>query len=334
MNNNTNILVQDTNGDLSKELLKIYPDEQAVKAWLVTEGDKRVLKASPSNIRFDSIPSIAPSTYKTFLAYNGTLGYDDKVFSTVVAEDSGVFNPSSAPQITFNPGGVMAPDIEELEDMVIDIKLYNGTVDILEYSNGILANGEKSYFVKAKRSYPTTITSLPNITGNLVRLDGWYSYTTVIFRDAIPGNLAVEGAYYGFEGMIFKASDSGMFIKDTEGINIVPEASDMKVAQKESSDYEGILFSLNESSGISAHANNIYIHSQILVLDEMRDAITAEAIENANAAHSGNFMDWQKLALKHTAAQVYFKNELFEKAQVLIESAWSKSQIDTYNTNL
>jgi hypothetical protein len=32
------------------------------------------------NVRLDSVPNIHNSTYKIFLAYNGTLGYSNKVF--------------------------------------------------------------------------------------------------------------------------------------------------------------------------------------------------------------------------------------------------------------
>jgi hypothetical protein len=41
--------------------------------------------------------------------------------------------------------------------------------------------------------------------------------------------------------------------------------------------YAQILFSLNETTGHCTR-NNIFIHSQILVTDQIRDAITAEAL--------------------------------------------------------
>jgi len=325
------VLVADTNGGLSEEIIKIHIDNPALTAWLTSGEDvdkKRILKLSPANVRFDSIPNINGSTYKTFLAYNGTLGYSNKVFSTVVSENSGVFNPSAPPVLEYNPNTVVMPDIEELEDVVLDIKMYDGTIDVLEYSEGILSQGEKSYFVKARRSYPTQVTSLPNTSGKKVHMDGWYSYTTIVFRNITMGEAVVEGTFYGFEGFIFKASDSGHIFQDGETGNllILKEGDTILtngILQVANSDYEELLFSLNETAGLSAQGNSVYLHSQVLVMDEIRDAITSEAVNAAfeDSTDYVDFQNWQKLTLKRVAASVMFENELFENAQILLESA-------------
>jgi hypothetical protein len=44
-------------------------------------------------------------------------------------------------------------------------------------------NGEKTYYVKESRAYPTQITGMPNMVGDKVIMDGWYSYTAIIFRN-------------------------------------------------------------------------------------------------------------------------------------------------------
>jgi hypothetical protein len=319
-----NILIDDTNGVLSEELFKSDVDKTSLSAWFSTQ-DERTLKMSANNVRYNSIPNINGSTYITFLAYNGTLGYSNKVFSTVLVEDSGIFNVAVPPILEYNPGEVTAPLAEELEDVVIDIKMYNGTVDVLQYREGYLDTGEKTYKVKSIRSYPTTITKLPNVYGNKVSLDGWYSYTQVVFRNISPGDTLIENTFYGYEGFIFKASQTGIMYKDTAGnIRSVQGLNDPADApiQVENTNYEEILFSLNETEGMGSDGNSVYLHSQVLITEEIRDAIVTEVIEASKKDCSGcDFADWQKLTMKRAAAAVYFENGLYEQAQIIIESS-------------
>lgn len=335
------VLISDTNGSLSNDLFKIHIDNPAITSWL-TDGvaEKRTLNVALNNVRLDSIPNIANSTYKTFLAYNGTLGYSNKVFSTVVLESSGIFDPGNLPAVVYNPSEVTLPAADTLDDVVIDIKMYNGTVDILKYSEGILNTGEKAYFVKSVRSFPTTITGLPNVAGNKVFMDGWYSYTTIIFRNVMVGAFVVKGTFYGIEGFIFKASDDGQMFKDaaTGDIVILREGDNTiaaGVVQVNNEDYEQLLFSLNETTGTSAQANNVYIHSQLMVTDQLRDAITEEAVEAAfmDEGDYVDFQNWQKLTLKRMAASVMFQNGLFENAQIILESARALCTSGKYNSN-
>jgi len=333
------VLVNDTNGDLSTELFKIHVDSPALSAWLTDNTEQRTLKLSPNNIRFDSIPNINGSTYKTFLTYNGTLGYSNKVFSTVVAETSGIFDQNVAPVLEYNPSNIMVPEtVEELENVVIDIAMFNGQIDILEYSQGILSQGEKTYFVKSRRAFPTKVHTLPNVGGRMVYMDGWYSYTTIIFRNIQIGATVTEGTFYAMDEFIFKASDNGIIDYDSinENYFIIPaESPDEVVVQMSNEDYEELLFSLNETSGMEANANNIYLHTQILVTDQIRDAITAEVV---SAAFEGSndfidFQNWQKLVLKRQAAAIFFENDLFENAQIVIESSRTFCLSGKYNVN-
>lgn len=323
------VLVSDTNGSIATDLFKIHVDNPAISAWLSDNvAEKRTLNVALNNVRLSSIPNITDSTYKTFLTYNGTLGYSNKVFSTVVLESSGIFDPNDMPTISYNPSEISVPAADMLDDTVIDIKMYNGTVDILKYSEGILNTGEKSYHVKSVRSFPTVITGLPNVSGNTVYMDGWYSYTSIIFRNLPVGSTVIKDNFYGIDGFIFKASHDGqMFINTSTGDvyilrdqdNVVSEG----IVQVSNEDYEQLLFSLNETTGTSAQANNVFIHSQLLVTDQIRDAIVAEAVEAAFADQSDyvDFQNWQKLTLKRMGASVMFQNELFESAQVILESA-------------
>ena len=77
-----NVLVDDTNGQLESDQFKLHPENQSLSVWLTEDlpANKRVVKLSPNNIRYASIPNMGRSTYITFLAYNGTLGLSNKVF--------------------------------------------------------------------------------------------------------------------------------------------------------------------------------------------------------------------------------------------------------------
>lgn len=319
------ILIDDTNGVLAGDLLKTNQDSTALSAWFSKEDD-RTLKLTPSNIRYNSIPNLNDSTYITFLAYNGTLGYADKVFSSVVVEASGIADVSNPPVLEYNPGEVVMPDMDELDDVVIDIKMYNGTVDVLQYSEGLLDTGEKTYKVKSVRSYPTTITRLPNVQNQRVYVDGWYSYTHVIFRNVEPGDTLIKDSFYGFEGFIFKASVTGALYKDitTAEVKIVQgneDAADAEV-QVSNTNYEEILFSLNETEDLGASGNTVYLHSQILITEEIRDSIVSEVVAASMEACNGcDFADWQKLTMKRAAAAVMFENGLYENSQIIIESS-------------
>ena len=107
------------------------------------------------------------------------------------------------------------------------------------------------------------------------------------------------------------------------------------IIQTANEDYEQLLFSLNETTGTSSQANNVFIHSQLMVTDQIRDAITAEAVEAA-FMDQGDFIDfqnWQKLTLKRMAAAIMFENGLFENAQIILESARSFCNSGKFNTN-
>jgi hypothetical protein len=101
-----------------------------------------MLTVALDNVRLDSVPNIHNSTYKIFLAYNGTLGYSIKL-SLQVKEIKGTFDSSNIPVLSFDPGMVSRPSREMLDEVVIDIKMFNGSVDVLRYAQGELHNGEK-----------------------------------------------------------------------------------------------------------------------------------------------------------------------------------------------
>jgi hypothetical protein len=61
----------------------------------------------------------------------------------VVKEIKGTFDSSNIPVLSFDPGMVSRPSREMLDEVVIDIKMLNGSVDVLRYAQGELHNGEK-----------------------------------------------------------------------------------------------------------------------------------------------------------------------------------------------
>jgi hypothetical protein len=71
-------LISDTNGSLASDLFKIHVDNPTISAITDEVSKSRMLTVALDNVRLDSVPNIHNSTYKIFLAYNGTLGYSIK----------------------------------------------------------------------------------------------------------------------------------------------------------------------------------------------------------------------------------------------------------------
>ena len=325
-----NINIFDTHGELSEDLFKNHPDTSALSAWFTGTEENKILNFSTNNIRYASIPSINETTYLTFLTYNGSSGAPNRLFSTVVAEDSGVFDVNNVPVLQYSPNDmyevVRDGNADTFKDMMLDIKMYNGSIDVLNYadtrmSHGPLSKYSKDYIVTSRRSFPTHVSALPNMEASRIFLDGWYSYTNILFRSLVDGDRVFKDSFYGSNGFIFKASDDGTYRNAEHGATIIVEGG-TSVHQVSNTDYEEILFSLNEATGISPQSNNVYLHSQVLVLEEIRQAIIDEVVEAACNCDIGcQLMDWQQLTLNRVAAYVMFENGLFDKAQSIIESS-------------
>lgn len=340
------ILVQDTHGELAEEIVKNDIDKQSLSVWFSTlpDTDKKVVNFAANNVRYDSIPNISKSTYLTKLTYNGSSGYQNKIFSAVVAEDSGVFDKNNIPILTYDPSdAVSLEDVPVLDDVVIDIKMYNGTIDVLNYADsrmgyGPLTKGSSSYTVKSTRSFPTTIDTMPNISGKVIYLDGWYTYTQIVFKDIQEGDEIIKGNFYGKEGIIFKADYYGVLHIDSSGkkyiITPVGETKEDGFVEQSSINYEELLFSLPETSSISPQSNSVFLHSQVLITEELKVAILQEILDVSCKGKTGcDFMDWQKLNLKQLAASIMFENGMFEKSQVILESVRKMCRGLEFNLN-
>lgn len=334
------IEIKDTNGILSENIWKTTINEPSIVAYFTkSDNRKMVLNIAPGNVNFITTGGDNDKglTYKTYLMYNGTLSTKDRVFKTQLSEESGVLVRSSPPITTYSPDGVMKPTFDEMQDEVIqlDIKMYTGVADVLEYKDGALTRGGKVYNTKMVHNYPMIITEMPNIERDVVFLDGWYTYTFIMFRDVVNGKTRVEeGLYYSFEGKVFKASKSGL-VAITEGGDIyivdattVLDDSDTfvtfksAVKQDDSGNYMDLRLQMDSRDGVGDNYNHSYVESQLLITDELRDAITREIMCAAAVDDTGcDFADWQRLTLKRQAAVIMFWNELYRNSQVLIESS-------------
>jgi hypothetical protein len=88
------------------------------------------------------------------------------------------------------------------------------------------------------------------------------------------------------------------------------------------------LFQLNETTGTGAHGNNVFIHSQLLVTDQIRAIVHAFA-EPTDC----RFSKLAETYFKRMAASVMFQNRLFENAQIIMESAREICSPGKYNSN-
>ena len=351
------VKVADTNGDLTKDMFKSHPSMGATTAWL--DNEKSALLVSANNILYSAVPGIKQATYKSYLTYNGTGGYVNKTYSTVVAEDQGVFNISSAPVLKYDSKKVMAvTDPQTISEKVYDMSSF-GDCTIVNYQTDCC--GGTTTRTISNNSYQRPATTMPNVSNTTVFVDGWYTFTFVLFRNIEQGDKVIKDSFYGFRGFIFKASVSGNMhaeiinvcdgsssiyykpgdkllvdspceedkcVEDSANashVYILPEGetdTSKSVEQEYNDNYIDVLFDLNNSSGISSHAGTIYAQSQILLTPELNKAIAEEILDQSidKCAAGCDFADWQALMLKGIGAGVMFDNGLFANAQIILES--------------
>lgn len=334
------IEIKDTNGSLAENMWKTTVNEPSVSAYF-TESDnrKRVLNILPGNVNFITTGGDNDKglSYKIYLMYNGTLSTKDKLYKTSLSESSGVLNRNTPPVTTYSPDGMPKLSLEEMQEEVIqlNIKMHTGVVDVLEYQEGAITRGNKTYNVKAIHNYPMIITEMPNIEKNVVFMDGWYTYTFVMFRDVVSRyTLVIKGDYYAYEGTVFKASRSGIVAVTDEGDIFIVDSNlsfnatdnfkglDASELQGDGGDYMDFRLQMDQRDGVGDNYNHSYVESQLLVTDELRDAITREIMCSAASDDTGcDFANWQRLTLKRQAAVIMFWNELYRNAQTLIESS-------------
>lgn len=345
------IKIKDTQGQLSEETFKSFPEKPALSVRFDYSSNEQTVHFTTNNIRFTSLPgSNVPGSFLTFLAYNGTMGYNARVFSTVVQQNVGVFKRDALPTLIYKPNGyITTTQIPDAIKSVLEINILKGTVDIFDYSTIPYRANNRTFDATYVHSYPASIEGLPNITNNKIFLDGWYSYTHIVFTDTLIYGEVVKDSLYAYQGFVFIATKNGTFRINAEtgkpsiyynpdsfeNSGVVPAVADPTFAeeqdvyeyedQTEITDYETIMFQLSSISSESPQSHVTYLHSQVLITQELEDAIIEEVvnmglIQYKTACH---FMDWQKLTMKQLSACVNFDYELYEKAQIVVESSRS-----------
>jgi hypothetical protein len=94
----------------------------------------------------------------------------------VVKEIKGTFDSSNIPVLSFDPGMVSRPSREMLDEVVIDIKMFNGSVDVLRYAQGELHNGENILRKRVPRLSYSNYRHAKH-GGRQGNYGWWYSYT-------------------------------------------------------------------------------------------------------------------------------------------------------------
>lgn len=334
------IEVIDTNGSLMDESNKHITSAEAVSARFVETEGARVIEFSPDNVDFGVFAYSDGVTFKQVLQYNGTLSSNKKVFQQTLVDETFAPQEILAPTLMYNPGNVKAFDVETVDDIIVELDMHNGTssmLNVLGFKSDDLVGGEKSYSAVSVHTYPTTIKRLPNVENNNVYLDGWYSYTFIGFNDVKFKQDVSKGTYYGSNGMVFKASTSGRIYLDQMGVYILPadmfasggtisiEGADPEVSMDIDGDASWAELRIGLKTADSAWSNysHAFVDSQILITDEIRDAMVKEALCVAGKTKTSTamFHDWQAITVKRQAAFVLFQNELFKHAQKVIESS-------------
>ena len=335
------IEIIDTYGSLKEPGAKYKEDQPALSAWFEEEGKKRVLKLSPSNVYFEKLNgSRHVITYKQILQYNGTLSTNSKTFAQTVASSTSRAIDKIAPVLTYSPDGLKLPMPKDADQVVLDLDFHTGQADVLEYREGSLTQGEKTYNPTVWRhSYPTIITSFPNTEDQVVYLDGWYTYTFIRFIDVAIYDSTIEGNFYSRLGMVFKASKRGKIWISGSKVYILPawiQGADIAEIEKEiaktahevpmeetAEEIKNLRYTTAAAEGVGGRHSRALLDSQLLITDEIRDAIIEEVICTAknDVSSACDFADWQKLTLKREAAFIMFENGLFRNAQKIIESS-------------
>jgi hypothetical protein len=113
---------------------------------------------------------------------------------------------------------------------------------------------------------------------------------------------------------IFKASDNGQLYIDAATNNKVilrpGDNTTAQAVQQKNEDYTTCCFNLTRLQE-PGPMETMYLYIQLLVTDQIRDAITAEAVSAAFAEPTDyvDFQNWQKLTLKEWPHRLCFRTE-------------------------
>lgn len=345
---NESVEIRDSNGSLCDFKYKIFPERSAVSYKFDDKRDMRTLILSPDNIAYDRIQSPRENhTYKQVLQYNGTLNSTDRIFQQILVDETSSVGTLAAPEIRYTPTMVKGFDSEEMSNYVTDLMIHEDLCVSLNYKQGDLTRGGKTYRTVPTYLYPAEIRKWPNTENDTVYLDGWYTYTFINFIDVEAGDVINDGTYFGYAGNVYKAKveflGEAVILLANKGVYIVPRVIyneyvgglidiaaihlrgievHENIIDNDTATWEDLRANLQAYDGIGGTYHASFLDTQILITDELMDATVHEVLcASANGVKTlCDVEDWQTLSMKRKAALVMFENGLYRNAQVIIES--------------
>jgi len=329
-------VTKDSHGALTSVLQKLGTETCVSAEVLYDDARKPVLSINYNNIDYRSIITDTGrgKTYGFVLSYMGTMGRK-QLYSQVVVEDNGKLNAAEPPEFKYSVDGLYYTQDVKPDDVVLNINFYTGEANILQFK-GVPVGGNNPPFqsvYKYSYSYPFTMNSLPNRSGVDSFFDGWYNAIYVIFNDVLEGNQAIKGDVYGYAGEWGLASASGTFgINNNDELVILDYAGNITLAFDLDSTYEEKMLAIGRLEGNDTFTVGMMADSQILVTEEINNAIVTEIRNIAcdpACDDACTIADWQKLQQKRLGAYINFIEGEFRKAQVILESARKSCSINS-----
>ena len=330
----------DTHGILGADVFKINIEQSAASVTLedVENGNKNgEIVIKHDNIDYSSIPGLIPGeiTYKFVLAYNGTMSRNSGTYAQIVLDRAGAFDTVNIPTFKYSPEGLVYTDTENIgSGTVLNINFLTSEANILQW-RGVPVGGNNTGFDISSYTYPFTITKLPNRDGQVTFLDGWYTATFAIYKNAHLGNRVTKNQIFGYEGEVYTASKTGilgasggtLFVSNTGN----PQDGSGVVLNRTT--YKEFILDANTITGVETNTPASVVNTQILALPELNQSIIDNVLVGATSTECDDkclLADWQKLQQKKIASHIQFLNGNFRKCQVIVES----SRVVCYNRNL
>lgn len=316
---------KDSHGALTSTLYKVDIEQTCLTSTVHhNESGEPVLSVIYDNIAYDRISAGVPTgyTYKFVMSYMGTMGRKD-LYSQIVMNESGELTTTAPPRFDYTVGGLMYESAKP-SDVILNVNFYTGEANILQFK-GVPVGGNNPPFQNVyKYSYPFTATMLPNRAGTESYFDGWYNNVYVVFTDIVYGDVAVKGDIYGHKGTTGLAAVDGTFAFDGETLQIIDAEGEPHAPFTDTETYEEVMLAIGRLSGDATGAPGLMADSQILVTEELNNAIINELKEIAcdpACDDTCSIADWQKLQQKRLGAYIHFTEGNFRKSQVIVESS-------------
>lgn len=324
---------KDSHGIITNDGNKIDPFESVLSASVehTSTADHTyspTLHIAYDNIDYNNIPNfpLGDITYKYILAYNGTMSRSKGLYSQVLDTKEGQLAVDMPLAFKYNPQELQYTQGTEAEAVILDVNFYTAEANILQFK-GVPVGGNNGPFTNVyKYSYPFNMSYTPMSEYNKTYFDGWYTSTLVLYRDVTHNLTAIAGEVYAFRGVVGKANASGVFDISSTGVLTIYADGVYTEDPLTPLTYEEFILESNNLMGVNSHDTGVLANTQILVTDELNNAIINE-LKNISCDpacdDTCSIADWQKLQQKRLGAYIYFTEDDYRKAQVIIESSRS-----------